>query len=201
MITVTRSTELEEWAREARRRFEGGDSAWFEETTAYGDVGGFGTAEEEQSIGRDEVLALTKSQIDEMHEASGLDMAEAAKNPDEDVMEGMGMLPASSVPVAYCSRSSRALFWRSGRHAAVFSFFTPAPPRRMPCSSASTCPPADGAAAIPIGKPAFFAACCGPASPANSFAPALTMPVFDGRRRSTRRQPTRSLVYRRRPLL
>jgi hypothetical protein len=88
MITVTRSTELEEWAREARRRFEAGDSAWFEETTAYGDVGGFGTAEEERSIGRDEVLALTKSQIDEMHEASGLDMAEAAENPDEDLMEG-----------------------------------------------------------------------------------------------------------------
>ena len=36
MVTVDRSPELEEFAREGRRRFEAGDTAWFEQTTAYG---------------------------------------------------------------------------------------------------------------------------------------------------------------------
>ena len=75
MVTVTRSTELEEFARDARLRFETGDVAWFEQTTAYGEVGGFGTAEEERATGRDEILALTKAQIAEMHKTSGLDIA------------------------------------------------------------------------------------------------------------------------------
>ena len=89
MVTVTRSTELEEFARDARLRFETGDVAWFEQTTAYGEVGGFGTAEEERATGRDEILALTKAQIAEMHKTSGLDIVapEANAVPD-DVMEG-----------------------------------------------------------------------------------------------------------------
>jgi hypothetical protein len=33
MVTVKRSRELEEFAREGRRRFEAGDEAWFGETT------------------------------------------------------------------------------------------------------------------------------------------------------------------------
>lgn len=88
MVTVTRSPELEEWAREARRRFEAGDATWFEQTTAYGEVGGFGTAAEERLTGRDDVLELTRAQIREMHEASGLDIAEDPADDTEDVMEG-----------------------------------------------------------------------------------------------------------------
>lgn len=80
MVTVSRSTELEEFAREGRRRFGTGDGAWFEETTAYGQVSSFGTAPEEQSRGREDVLALTMDQVREMNEAAGLDIAP----PDEE---------------------------------------------------------------------------------------------------------------------
>jgi hypothetical protein len=44
MVTVKSSAELEEFAREGRRRFEAGDRAWFEQTTAHGEVSSFGTA-------------------------------------------------------------------------------------------------------------------------------------------------------------
>ncbi|HEY3550945.1 MAG TPA: hypothetical protein VGK69_07830 [Gaiellaceae bacterium] len=86
MISVTRSAELEEFGREGRRRFEAGDDAWFEQTTAHGEVGSFGTAAEEQSRGREAVLALTSEQIREMNEAAGLDIGDAAA-ADEDVIE------------------------------------------------------------------------------------------------------------------
>jgi hypothetical protein len=86
MITVTRSAELEEFGREGRRRFEAGDEAWFEQTTAHGEVGSFGTAAEEQARGREAVLALTTEQIREMNAAAGLDVGEAGE-PDEDVFE------------------------------------------------------------------------------------------------------------------
>lgn len=88
MIEVTRSPELEDYAREGRRRFEAGDSAWFEETTAFGDVSSFGTAPEEQARGRDIVLALTVDQIREMNEAAGLAIAATDdRQEDEDVIE------------------------------------------------------------------------------------------------------------------
>jgi len=74
VIRVTRSPELEELAREARRRLEAGDRAWFEETTAAGEVSSFGTAPGEESRGRDDVLALTTEQIREMNEAAGLEI-------------------------------------------------------------------------------------------------------------------------------
>jgi ketosteroid isomerase-like protein len=45
MVTVSRSAELEEFAREGRRRFKAGDQAWFERTTAHGEVSSFGTAD------------------------------------------------------------------------------------------------------------------------------------------------------------
>jgi SnoaL-like domain len=86
MITVDRSPELEEFAREGRRRFEAGDTAWFQQTTAYGEVSSFGTAPDEQSRGRDEVLALTMEQVGKMSEAAGLDVA-APKEGEEDVVE------------------------------------------------------------------------------------------------------------------
>ena len=79
MITVNRSEELEEFALEGRRRFEAGDEAWFGETTAHGEVGSFGTAPEEQSRGREAVLALTMAQVREMNDAAGLDSARPAK--------------------------------------------------------------------------------------------------------------------------
>jgi hypothetical protein len=79
MIKVDRSPELVEFAREGRRRFEAGDTAWFEQTTAYGEVSSFGTAPDEQSRGREAVLALTMEQIGEMNETAGLDIATLRK--------------------------------------------------------------------------------------------------------------------------
>ena len=88
MIKVTRSPELEEYAREGRRRFEAADSAWFTQTTAFGDVAAFGTAPDEQARGRNNVLALTVEQIREMNEAAGLAIAATdAGQDDEDVIE------------------------------------------------------------------------------------------------------------------
>jgi hypothetical protein len=87
MVRVDHSPELEEFAREGRRRFEAGDAAWFEETTAHGAVSSFGTAPDEQSRGRDEVLALTMDQIREMNEAAGLDVAVPEEGGEEDVFE------------------------------------------------------------------------------------------------------------------
>jgi hypothetical protein len=87
MITVERSQELEEFAREGRRRFEAGDNSWFEQTTAYGEVSSFGTAPEEQSRGREDVLALTAEQIREMNETAGLDLAAPETDGEEDLME------------------------------------------------------------------------------------------------------------------
>lgn len=86
MLTVTRSTELEEFAREGRRRFEAGDGAWFEQVTAHGQVSSFGTAPEEQSRGREDVLALTMDQVREMNEAAGLDLAPPDEE-DQDLIE------------------------------------------------------------------------------------------------------------------
>jgi hypothetical protein len=84
MVTVTRSSELEGWAREARRRFESADQAWFEQTTAYGEVSSFGTAPDEQSRGREAVLAM-------MEELHGIDEAAepdaAASGEDEELVE------------------------------------------------------------------------------------------------------------------
>jgi hypothetical protein len=85
MVTVERSENLEEFAREGRRRFEVGDEAWFGETTAHGEVGSFGTAPEEQSRGREAVLALTIGQIREMSKAAGLDRV--GDEADDDVFE------------------------------------------------------------------------------------------------------------------
>lgn len=87
MITAERSPELEEFAREGRRRFEAGDTSWFEQTTGYGDVTSFGTAPDEQSRGRDDVLALTIDQIREMNESAGLDIAAPEGGDEEDVVE------------------------------------------------------------------------------------------------------------------
>jgi hypothetical protein len=86
MLSVRRSAELEEFGREGRRRFEAGDEAWFEQTTAHGEVSSFGTAEEEQARGREAVLALTIDQIREMNEAVGVDLGEVG-GADEDVFE------------------------------------------------------------------------------------------------------------------
>lgn len=88
MITVTRSPELVEFAHEGRRRFEAADSAWFEQTTAAGEVSSFGTAPDEQSRGREDVLALTIEQIREMNDAAGLEIATPDEgHEDEDVIE------------------------------------------------------------------------------------------------------------------
>jgi hypothetical protein len=87
MVTVHRCPELEEFAREGRRRFEAGDTAWFEQTTAHGEVSSFGTAPDEQSRGRDKVLALTMDQIGELNEAAGLDIAAPEEGGEEEAIE------------------------------------------------------------------------------------------------------------------
>ena len=87
MLTVNRSPELEEFAREGRRRFEAGDQAWFEHTTAQGEVSSFGTAADEQARGREAVLALTMEQIREMNAAAGLTIDADDGTEDEDVVE------------------------------------------------------------------------------------------------------------------
>jgi hypothetical protein len=86
MLTVKRSPELEEFAREARRRFEAGDESWFAETTAHGTVTSFGTAPDEQSHGREAVLALTREQLQEMNAAAGLEIT-ASGEAGEDLVE------------------------------------------------------------------------------------------------------------------
>lgn len=86
MVTVKRSQELEELARDGRRRFQASDQAWFGQTTAHGEVSSFGTAAEEQSRGRDAVLALTMEQLRETNEAAGLNMTET-NEADDDLVE------------------------------------------------------------------------------------------------------------------
>src|SRR5262249_21574877 len=86
MVTIKRSPELEEFAREARRRFMAGDDAWFEQTTAHGDVSSFGTSPEEQSRGRDAVLGLTVEQIRDLNAADGVVVADV-EEIEGDVVE------------------------------------------------------------------------------------------------------------------
>ena len=81
MVAIKRSPELEEFARERRRRLVAGDEAWFEQTTADGEVISFGTAPDEELRGREAVLAFTMAQIEEMKTAKGLAVADA-EEPD-----------------------------------------------------------------------------------------------------------------------
>jgi hypothetical protein len=85
MVTVSRSPELEEWAREARRRFESADQPWFERTTAHGEVSSFGTAPDEQLRGRDAVLAMMEG-LHEMNEDAGPG-DDATDADDEEIVE------------------------------------------------------------------------------------------------------------------
>lgn len=85
-MKIKRSPELESFAREARRRSLAGDANWFEQTTAHGEVTGFGTAPDEVARGRDAVLGITLEQVREMNAAAGLEMADAGET-DEDVFE------------------------------------------------------------------------------------------------------------------
>ena len=86
MVTIKRSPELEEFAREARRRFMSGDDAWFEQTTAHGEVTSFGTAPDEDVRGREAVLALTMEQIGELNSAAGLALTDT-EEPGEGAVE------------------------------------------------------------------------------------------------------------------
>jgi hypothetical protein len=79
MITVTRSPELEQFARERRGRIIARDDAWFEQTTAHGEVLSFGTAPDEQLRGRETVLAFTMKQMAELNTAEGLAVADAGE--------------------------------------------------------------------------------------------------------------------------
>ena len=77
MVTIKRSPELEQFARERRRRLIAGDHTWFEKTTAHGEVTSFGTAPDEQLRGREAVLAFTMEQIEQMKTAEGVPVADA----------------------------------------------------------------------------------------------------------------------------
>ena len=63
-----------------------GDDAWFEETTAHGEVTSFGTAPHEEARGRDAVLALTAEEISELNAAEGLALADV-EEPVGDAIE------------------------------------------------------------------------------------------------------------------
>ncbi|HEY2354001.1 MAG TPA: hypothetical protein VGH79_03770 [Gaiellaceae bacterium] len=84
MVTATRSAELEEFAREGRRRFGAGDLQWFGETTAQGEVGSFGTAAEEQVRGRDAVLALMEEIVPATGDV-GSSGSEADDEPEDEI--------------------------------------------------------------------------------------------------------------------
>jgi hypothetical protein len=86
MVTIKRSPELEEYAREARRRFIVGDDAWFEQTTAHGQVSSFGTAPGEEARGREAVLALTIDEIKQMETAEGIALADV-EEPEGSAVE------------------------------------------------------------------------------------------------------------------
>jgi SnoaL-like domain len=77
MVTIKRSPELEQFARERRRRLVAGDATWFEQTTADGEVTAFGTAPDEELRGREAVLAFTMKQIEQLETAEGLAAADA----------------------------------------------------------------------------------------------------------------------------
>jgi hypothetical protein len=85
MVAIKRSSELEEFARERRRRLVAGDGAWFEQTTAHGEVISFGTAPDEQLRGREAVLAFTMEQINEMSTAEGLAVTDAEEAEGDSV--------------------------------------------------------------------------------------------------------------------
>jgi hypothetical protein len=77
MVTIKRSPELEEFARERRRRVIAIDGTWFEQTTAHGEVLSFGTAPDEQLRGREAVLAFTLAQLEKIDTAAGPALADA----------------------------------------------------------------------------------------------------------------------------
>ena len=85
MVTIKRSSELEEFARERRRRLIAGDHTWFEQTTAHGEVTSFGTAPDEQLRGREAVLAFTMEQINEMNTAEELAVTDAEEAEGDSV--------------------------------------------------------------------------------------------------------------------
>ena len=85
MVAIKRSSELEEFARERRRRLVAGDEAWFEHTTAHGEVISFGTAPDEQLRGREAVLAFTMEQINEMNTAEELAVTDAEEAEGDSV--------------------------------------------------------------------------------------------------------------------
>jgi SnoaL-like domain len=71
-MPVRRSTELEEYAKAARKAFEDRDNDWFEKHTASGEVISFGTDPDEMFRGRAAVLALRASDIADLNESAGI---------------------------------------------------------------------------------------------------------------------------------
>ena len=71
-MPVRRSTELEEYAKPARRAFEDRDNDWFEKHTATGEVISFGTDPDEMFRGRAAVLELRASDIADLNERAGI---------------------------------------------------------------------------------------------------------------------------------
>jgi SnoaL-like domain len=86
MVTIKRSPELEEFARERIGRLIARDDAWFEGTTAHGEVLSFGTAPDEQLRGREAVLAFTMDQMEKLNTPETLAVADA-EEPEGDTVE------------------------------------------------------------------------------------------------------------------
>jgi uncharacterized protein YciI len=71
MVEVKRSPELEELAEESRRRYRAGDTAWFDERIADGELLMVGTAPGEEWRGRDAIMALNLETAETMNEQAG----------------------------------------------------------------------------------------------------------------------------------
>ena len=72
MVTVRRSSELEQLQEESLQRFNAGDNDWFAANIADGEVIAWGTAPEEIWRGRDSVLSMTVQAIRELNASAGL---------------------------------------------------------------------------------------------------------------------------------
>lgn len=81
-MTIRRSPELEDLARQGRAAAESGDYDWLERHTASGEVISFGTAPEEFWRGREEIIRLQQERaVEKINEQAGI-------KPEIDEVEG-----------------------------------------------------------------------------------------------------------------
>lgn len=80
-MVIKRSPELEAFAREARRRFLAGDEAWFERTTARGEVTGSAQRPARRHAAGDDVLAINLEQVRETRRETRAGSSPAGGSP------------------------------------------------------------------------------------------------------------------------